>query len=44
MSMISQGKGEFSMEYDHYQPILPQLQQQMAKDYEEERLKGAKRK
>ena len=33
-----QGKGEFSMEYSRYQPVLPQFQQEMIKDYEQERL------
>lgn len=40
----TQGKGEFTMEYHHYQPVVPQLQQEMVSSYEEERLKKAKRK
>ncbi len=39
-----QGKGEYTMEYHHYQPTLPQYQQEMVQQYQEERLKKAKAK
>ena len=35
---MTQGRGEFTMEYHHYQPVRPQLQQQLIKSFEEERL------
>lgn len=38
-----QGKGEFSMEYHHYQPVLPQNQAEMIEIYEKERLKKSKK-
>ena len=37
-----QGKGEFSMEYCRYQQALPQLQNELVKNYEEG-LKKAKK-
>jgi elongation factor G len=38
----TQGKGEFTMEYTKYQPVMPQLQAQMIKDYQTERAKAIK--
>lgn len=33
---FSQGKGEFSMEYCKYEPVLPQLQADLIKQYQTE--------
>lgn len=38
----TQGKGEFTMEFCKYQQVLPNLQAELIKKYEEERLKKAK--
>jgi elongation factor G len=32
----TQGKGEFSMEFSHYQPVMPQLQKELVAKYEKE--------
>ena len=39
---LSQGKGEFMMEYCKYQTVLPHLQQELTKLWEEERAKKNK--
>ncbi|KAG8996799.1 Elongation factor G, mitochondrial, partial [Tulasnella sp. 427] len=31
---LTQGKGEFSMEYETHQPVLPHIQQEMAAEYQ----------
>jgi len=41
---VPQGKGEFTMEYHHYQPVLPQFQAEMIDRYEKERLKKLQQK
>ena len=38
----TQGKGEFAMEYVKYQPVLPQKQSEMIKEYELARAKKTK--
>jgi translation elongation factor EF-G len=37
-----QGKGEFSMEFQHYQPVLPTLQQELITQYQQERARRNK--
>ena len=32
----TQGKGEFSMEFSHYQPVMPQLQRELVAKHEKE--------
>jgi elongation factor G len=38
----TQGKGEFSMEFQHYLPVLPTLQQELITQYQQERAKRNK--
>jgi elongation factor G len=37
---VTQGKGEFSMEFAKYQPVPRNIQEEMVKEYQKKRAEG----